>query len=64
MSMEKKELQTILKYVHSGITLTIKVTGANGSHILLPIDGVEAFSDETVLLCHDDSIYFGEPNDH
>ncbi len=58
--MTKAELQTILHYVHSGITMQIKVTGADGKYISLPIDGVEAFSDETVLLCRDSSIHFSE----
>ena len=58
--MTKAELQTILHYVHSGITVQVKVTGADGEYIVLPIDGIEAFSDETILLCRDSSIHFGE----
>ena len=61
--MEKKDLQTILKYVHSGITLQIKIVGCDGTQILLPIDGVEAYSDQTILLCHDSSIHIGEQKD-
>lgn len=56
--MDKKDLQAILNYVHSGKKVNIKLTGANGCYTLLDIDGVEAFSDVTVLLCHDESINF------
>ena len=57
--MTKTELQAILKYVASGEDVQIKVRGANGVYVHLPIVNVEVHSDAIVLQCHNKDIHFG-----
>ena len=57
--MTKKELQAILKYVASGEDVQIKVRGANGIYVTLPIENVEVHSDSVLLQVYNKDIHFG-----